>query len=221
MFPLKDARLPSSSRIFFKKTAQQRSLAIAASFQKWRRASARLNMATPSKVHLTVNDTGIVKFKPQTAETAAKTSELLQENHDVHLSVLKPIRQLMLTHNQKYHIFSGNEGFHNHIVHHILTLYGLGASAEIIEQRYKENTKSKRPRLSSERAVEDLSKLENFKKCLGKGEYYHDFLLFWQSEFEKKGWENVLNEYMFSGDERGDDLLGRFYAGMSHSPYLQ
>jgi hypothetical protein len=40
-------------------------------------------MATPSKIHLTVEDTGIVKFKPQDAETAAKTSELLQENHDV------------------------------------------------------------------------------------------------------------------------------------------
>jgi hypothetical protein len=40
-------------------------------------------MATPSKVHLTVEDTGIFKFKSQTTETAAKTSELLQENHDV------------------------------------------------------------------------------------------------------------------------------------------
>jgi hypothetical protein len=49
-------------------------------------------MATPSKVHLTVEDTGIVKFKPQTVETAAKTSKLLQENHDVNPSLSKPIQ---------------------------------------------------------------------------------------------------------------------------------
>lgn len=58
----------------------QRRLATASTFQGWRALS---KMATPRKVHLTVNDTGILKFRPQTAETAAKISELLQENHDV------------------------------------------------------------------------------------------------------------------------------------------
>jgi hypothetical protein len=43
-------------------------------------------MATPSKVHLTVNDTGILPSKPQTSEAAAKVSELLQENHEVRFS---------------------------------------------------------------------------------------------------------------------------------------
>jgi hypothetical protein len=94
MFSLRSARLSSSSRLLVKTTAQQRSHKTAASFQEWRRASTRLNMATPSKVHLTVEDTGIVKFKSQTAETAAKTSELLQENHDVHPPAFKPIRNL-------------------------------------------------------------------------------------------------------------------------------
>jgi hypothetical protein len=71
---------------------QQRSQATASSFLEWRKASARpnFNMASPSKIHLTVEDTGIVKFKPQNAETAAKTSELLQENHDV-ISTFHPL----------------------------------------------------------------------------------------------------------------------------------
>jgi hypothetical protein len=120
----------------------------------------------------------------------------------------------MLTRDQKHHIFYRKEGFHNHIVHHILTLYGLGAPAEIIEQRYKENATHQRPRFSSaEPAAEDLSNPAQFKKYLGKEKYYHDFLIFWQNEFEVKGWENVLNEYVFAGDERADDLLGRLYAG--------
>lgn len=52
-----------------------------------------------------------------------------------------------------------------------------------------------------------------FKKYLGKERYYHDFLVFWQNEIEKKGWENVLNEFVFSGTEPADDLLTRLYAG--------
>jgi len=67
-----------------------------------------------------------------------------------------------------------------------------------------------------ERIVQDMSVPENFKKYLGKEKYYRDFLVFWQNEMEKKGWENVLNEYVFAGDERADDLLGRLYAGKWH-----
>jgi hypothetical protein len=52
-----------------------------------------------------------------------------------------------------------------------------------------------------------------FKDFLGKGKYYHPFLLFWQGEMNKKGWENVLNEYVFAGTESADDLLMRLYSG--------
>lgn len=54
---------------------------------------------------------------------------------------------------------------------------------------------------------------EHFKKYLGKEKYYHDYLVFFQKDMEEKGWENVLNEYLFAGDERADDLLARTYAG--------
>ena len=40
-------------------------------------------MATPTKIHLTLDAAGIVKNKPPTEETATKVSELLQENHEV------------------------------------------------------------------------------------------------------------------------------------------
>lgn len=35
---------------------------------------------------------------------------------------------------------------------------------------------------------------------------------------EEKGWENVLQEYVFAGDERADDMLGRMFAGISFPP---
>lgn len=47
-----------------------------------------LNMATSKTIHLTPDDTGVFKFGSQDSETAKKTSELLQENHDVRCLVL-------------------------------------------------------------------------------------------------------------------------------------
>ncbi|TVY18131.1 Questin oxidase, partial [Lachnellula arida] len=164
-------------------------------------SSTRRNntMASPSKIHLTINDTGVVKNKPQTNEAATKVSELLQENHD------------------KHHIFSSHVGFHNHIAHHLLTLYGVGAPASIIEQRYAENASHQRPvQINDEVAVEDLHSPEAFTKCLGKGEYYHSFLIFFQTEMELNGWENVVIEYLFAGSETSVDLLQRLYGGFLH-----
>ena len=132
---------------------------------------------------------------------------------------LNNLKTALLTRDQKHHVFFNKEGFHNHIVHHLLTLYGLGAPAEIIEKRYRENANYQRPNQSKERAVEDITP-ENFTKYYDKEKYYHDYLVFWQKEIEKKGWENVLNEYVFAGDERADDLLGRFYGGIFPFPIL-
>jgi len=56
---------------------------------------------------------------------------------------------------------------------------------------------------------------ELFKKYLGKGKYYPEFLIFFQNEMSQKGWENVLSEFLFSGDERAEDLLARLFAGKS------
>lgn len=64
-----------------------------------------------------------------------------------------------------------------------------------------------------ETVVDDMHKPERFKTYLGDEKYYHDFLGFFQHEMDKKGWENVLDEYMFKGDERADDMLVRMFAG--------
>ena len=54
---------------------------------------------------------------------------------------------------------------------------------------------------------------EKCKTYLADEKYYHDFLVFFQEEMDKKGWENVLNEYLFRGDEIADDMLVRMYGG--------
>lgn len=55
---------------------------------------------------------------------------------------------------------------------------------------------------------------------LGKGKHYPDFLKFFQDEMEKKGWQDVVKEYVFNGDPRSDDLFGRLFSGKQISSSL-
>jgi hypothetical protein len=116
---------------------------------------------------------------------------------------------------QKYHIYFKPESFHNHLVHEILTLYGLGTTGPLLEERYKKTASELRPLSSVPDDFEELRSPEKFADCLGKEEFYHSFLLFFQAEMEAKGWVNVLNEYVFSKTPAADDLLGRLYDGLS------
>lgn len=55
-----------------------------------------------------------------------------------------------------------------------------------------------------------------YKTYLGREKYYHDFLVFFKREISLKGWPDVLNEYLFKGDERADDMLVRIFGGLLH-----
>lgn len=58
---------------------------------------------------------------------------------------------------------------------------------------------------------------EKFQRYLGEGEYYQDFLVFFQRRIGEVGWERVVQETFFGveeseGGERGDDMLVRLFA---------
>lgn len=153
-------------------------------------------------MHVVPEDSGLWKFD-QTADAANKASELLQKDLEQH------------------HVFFNNDGFHNHIVHHILALYGTGAGPQALQRGYDNNAGYQRRVLKShDRVIEDLKSWENAQKYLGKEQYYPDFLQFFQREIEAKGWQAVLNEYVFAGTESADDMLARLFAGFLH-PLIQ
>ncbi|KAK5627329.1 hypothetical protein RRF57_003044 [Xylaria bambusicola] len=159
-------------------------------------------MATAHKIHITPENTGLWRTK-QTDAAAKKTTELLQEDLE------------------KNHCFFNNIGFHNHISHHLLALYGIGASPDNIQMGYDDNVNYQRaPYEVHPDQIKELKDFEVAKKKLGKEEYYTDFLAFFQNEIDEKGWQAVLNEYLFKGDERSDDLLVRMFAGFFH-PIIQ
>ncbi|GME36642.1 hypothetical protein BKCO1_3400021 [Neofusicoccum parvum] len=158
-------------------------------------------MATSTKIQLTTNEKPAFFVAPLRKDSADKVSELLQENHE------------------KHHIYFNDDGFHNHIVHHLLTLYALGASPSAIQQAYDHNATYQRPSvpLTSPTIAQDLSDRAVFAQHLGSKQHYRDFLAYFQAELERKGVAAVLQEHLFTrGDARAEDLLARLFAGFLH-----
>jgi hypothetical protein len=122
----------------------------------------------------------------------------------------------VLTNIQDHDIFFNNLGFHNHIVHHLLTIYALGADPQTLRYQFEQNAKQQR-RLKpvDPKVLHDLQDHQEHKKYLGKARYYKDFLAFWQGRLEELGVAEVLKEYVFKNDDRADDLLARLFDGCS------
>ncbi|KAF6226042.1 hypothetical protein HO173_012532 [Letharia columbiana] len=155
--------------------------------------------ASASQVKLSPDHCGIFHLPGVTKESAAKASDVLQEDLENH------------------HCFFNASGFHNHIPHHILTLYALGAGPELIQKHYESNKQYQRPlQPITDSILEDLHDNEKFREYLGSGRYYHEWLVFFQGEIDKKGYEVVINEYCLKGDERADDMLVRLHGGFLH-----
>ncbi|KAJ5807952.1 hypothetical protein N7474_009221 [Penicillium riverlandense] len=160
-------------------------------------------MGTAERITIPTNvpSTGIFEVRPLMVETATKASELLQRNHD------------------NYHIYIHNLGLHNHILHHLLAIYALGGTPCQLENAYNLATDSQRPTRNPDiNRVLDFTDPAKFKKCLGKGKYYDDYFLFFQREIGRNGVPNTVNDFLFKGDERAEDMLRRFFGGFLHSP---
>jgi hypothetical protein len=154
-------------------------------------------MATATHVELSPSSAGVYHVPDISAQSGRIGSQLLQENHD------------------RYHMYFNRGGFHNHIAHHLLTIYALGATPEEIQQAFDSNKSYQRPHYPVEqRNVQDMSDPDKFKEFLGKDQYFHDFEIYFRKEMEEKGWQTVLKEQLFARNEHADRLLTRMYAGM-------
>jgi Questin oxidase-like len=155
-------------------------------------------MATASHIQLIPATAGVYHVPSLTQESCKAASNLLQENHD------------------KYHMLFNQQGFHNHIAHHLLTIFALGASPDELQRAFDRNRDCQRPQFPvNEENVHAMHDDEKWKGFLGKEKYFHDFEAFFKKEIDEKGWEDVLQERLFAKTDRAEDLLVRMYAGKS------
>ncbi|TVY75177.1 Oxidoreductase ptaJ [Fusarium oxysporum f. sp. cubense] len=131
-------------------------------------------------------------------------SKVLQENHN------------------KHHIFFSymdREGvhMHNHIVHHILTLFALGATPAEIQKLYDVNLDYQRDAVPEQKEmIRNLSNPAVYKKAQGDEDNYMSFMKFYEDEIAAKGVPAVVEEYVFAEDHRADDMLVRLFMGFLH-----
>ncbi|KAF8536403.1 hypothetical protein BDD12DRAFT_748467 [Trichophaea hybrida] len=158
--------------------------------------------AKANTVHLTAPRGGLLSLPGITPTSAQAANERLTENHTTH------------------HIFFNTDGFHNHIAHHLLALYDVGAPASLIHESYHRGTSYQRD-ISAvcPPKVTDLSDTAQWSKFLEKEEHYISFLEYFRNEIEKRGYEDVVNTTLFSGTELADDMLVRLFAGFLH-PFI-
>ncbi|KAJ5199844.1 hypothetical protein N7472_005048 [Penicillium cf. griseofulvum] len=143
---------------------------------------------------------GHVHVNGLTRESAKIVSELLTRNHILYKTRWK-------------------HTLHNHLTHHLLAMWALGATPPEIQDMWDYNTpyqddmNTGYPEASSKYGLYDP---EVFEKCLGIDDCYPDFLKFFEEEISSKGMQEVIKEYLFKGDERANDILGRMFADLVH-----
>ncbi|KAK0186392.1 hypothetical protein F5146DRAFT_1065729 [Armillaria mellea] len=136
------------------------------------------------------------------ASTLAMQS-VLRDNHD------------------KWHIFFNDREFHNHIAHHILAIWTLGASKEIIEAVYREDVPAQKPAIKPPGPITSA----NFNAHLGDEKYFGAYMTFFKEKLSEKGTASVLEEFIFSESANVDvttngnqqpAMLNRFMDGLIH-----
>ena len=104
----------------------------------------------------------------------------------------------------------------DHIVHLVLSMYALGASPGEIRAAYDRNKSYQRPAYPADAGVvKGMHDQAKFRQYFHKEEHYSNYLVFFQEEIDAKGVGDVLNEYVFKGDERGESMLSRLFGGRS------
>jgi hypothetical protein len=157
-------------------------------------------MATASQVILTTHERPAFSLPGfDDLEKAQAASHLLQENHD------------------RFHMFFNNDGFHNHIAHHLLTTYALNASTKDLQHHFQSNESYQRALDSYDQdTVTKMQDSAAFTKFLGDERHYKNFLQFFRIEIEKSGWQAVVNKFILSNDEVASEMLPRVFAGFLH-----
>lgn len=126
-------------------------------------------------------------------QTAVMTARLLAANH------------------VKHHCFFNEKRFHNHIAHHVLALYALGADPAFVKFSYDREAPIQRPIGGQDK--EPIT-FENWTSFLGEVEYYGNYLKFFLSEIEKTSAIQVVHKFVFESTQ--GPMLSRSFAGLLH-----
>ena len=156
---------------------------------------------TASQIILSDTHLGICRSEDSpSASSLTLTNNLLQQNHN------------------DLHIFFRDMNGHNHLVHNLLTRLALGASPAQLQTAYDDDLPTQRaipPR--DEEAIRNMSDATYFEEKITQINHYPNFLRFFEQQIDKKGWQAVVQEYVFSRSPAAEKILPLMYDGAYHS----
>ncbi|VDB87475.1 unnamed protein product [Peniophora sp. CBMAI 1063] len=129
---------------------------------------------------------------------------------------------------EEHHCYFGPVPFHNHLSHHILAAYDLGAPPALLQTIYDDEaaevydiyTKNMKTREVEKQDVK-ITK-DNWVDYLGKHAFYANYLQFFSEQVKEMGPEGAFEEYIYSkeANANGAYMTERFVAGAIH-PLIQ
>ncbi|KAH7923708.1 hypothetical protein BV22DRAFT_1014899 [Leucogyrophana mollusca] len=135
--------------------------------------------------------------------------------------------RLLAEDREKNHCFFNSKGFHNHLSHHLLAAYDMGASAKLLQDIFNGENSYQRPitagmgeeNKGAPRSEEGKMTPDNFTQYLGDEKHYSAFLTFFTEQIASIGAPDTLERFIFSPSVNitGVDMLSRFLAGALHS----
>jgi hypothetical protein len=197
-------------------------------------------MASATRIVIRPEDTGLWRGrKKQDEATAAKVSDLLQEDLEVCRFASKSIHAMANPHrNTTYsstrqaftttyvhlnhaltHSVTRSICQHEQLVHQLLTLYGTGASSSTIQAAYDANKTYQLSHIPLRSNVVSQLKEDwaaHANDYLGLGKHYSDFLKFFQDEIDARGWEAVVTEFLCEETPKARDMVQRLFSGLIH-----
>lgn len=138
-----------------------------------------------------------------TAQSTTLLQDVLQENH------------------ARFHALFNDAPLHNHISHHVIALWWLGASPERIQEAYDLEIDDQRSVNTG--ITPDVVSItaENFMDHIGHHKFYHSYLMFFEQAVEEQGMVGAFEKYVLSPEYnlQGSSMLNSFYEGLIH-PFI-
>ncbi|TFK41518.1 hypothetical protein BDQ12DRAFT_645990 [Crucibulum laeve] len=123
---------------------------------------------------------------------------------------------------QRHHCFFQASGVHNHLNHHLLAAYDLGASPSLLQQIYDEEERIQRP-IYLDDAGQSISITEEiWTQYIQNPSAYASFVQFFLKQIKGLGKKGTIEKYIFSpeANDGGLVMLVRFVSGGLH-PFIQ
>ncbi|KAK7060918.1 hypothetical protein VNI00_000651 [Paramarasmius palmivorus] len=134
----------------------------------------------------------------------------------------KTLREVLRKNHEQWHCFYDELGRHNHISHHTLAVWALGAHQDVVRMGYDKNEHLQQPKGESPGVITK----ENWKDSLGDRRHYSSYIAFFTSVVKEIGSARAVEQYVLSHEAnfgsknkegKTPEMLSRLQAGIMHA----